>query len=152
MKDRPNYENSAENLCNPPEVGGKLTELHSYQEEIKRLEDLLTENAIYQSLMGYQKQVADLTAQIKDLVDAQGSYQNLEAGDYAVKYRRMIKSYHVEPFKIHYEKYISAVIEETINVKTLEGMVKGGVINGDDLKHPDVGVITETPTYAFYIR
>lgn len=149
-KKKPDYTNSAENLCNPPEIGEALKELHLVQENIVRLDNLLRDNEEYKALKSETDLAEAIKARLKDMIDAQGSYQYIDAGLYAVKYRRMSKSYHVEPFLAHFSKYASAVVEQTINAKALEGLVKGGLITEDELKKSEV--LTETPTYAYYIR
>ena len=96
--------------------------------------------------------LAEVGKKLREAIETHGSYQDIGTGEYAVKYRRMIKTYHVDPFLLKYAKFAPAVVEQTINVKALEGLIKGGLIDGEDLKHPDVGVITETANYAYYIR
>lgn len=150
----PDYSESAENLCNPEQV---LTELLAFKKAMTTLNGLKKEletlnPELFEAIEAQMKVVEDVTMKLKASVDEFGSYQDIEAKNYAVKFRRMSKIYHVEPFKRRYERFVSAVIEETINVKALEGLVKGGLISSDDLKHPDIGVITETPTYAYFIR
>jgi len=149
---KPDYSNSAEKLINPPEVKALLDKLHNEQGVMTSLEAELQVHCaeIVEAIAKSGVTITELQKQIKAAVETHGSYQNVEAGEYAVKYRRMSKSYHVEPFKKIYEKYAPAVIEETINVKALEGLVKGGLISEENLKAN--GTITETPTFAFFIR
>lgn len=149
-KKNPDYSESAINLCNPEEIGVKLAKLHQTQEQIRQLEETLQGNDTYKEYLKVGKMIADITAQIKDMVEAQGSYQDIEAGSYAVKYKRISKVFHTEPFKEHYPKFVSAVVVETINAKALEGIIKGGLIEEADLKMHKV--ITEDFGYAFYVR
>ena len=153
-KKKADYTNSAENLCNPGEVMDLLVKLHSEESIKATFEDKLKEQCaeLVDGIAKSLEVIAQIQKQIKEAVDQFGSYQDLETGEYAVKYRRMSKSYHVEPFLVKYSKYATAVVEQAINVKALEGLIKGGLLNEEDLKHPDIGVITETPTYAYYIR
>lgn len=144
------YSASAENLCNPVEVEQKLQELHIAQEQAKLFEGALKENENYQEMKRYEQQVTDITAQVKDMVDALGSYQDIETGSYAVKYRRVTKSYRAEPFIENYPKYAPAVIENSVNVKALEGILKGGLLSIEDLKAN--GVVEETSSFAYYVR
>lgn len=147
----PDYTNSAENLCNPPEVGEALSLLHRYQDTLEELKGKIPAQ-LQNEIKEAEEGIRVVAERIKDAIEQYGSYQDIEAGDYAVKYRRMHKDYHVEPFKKHYPEYIPAVVTETINVKALEGLIKGGLLNEADLKHISVGVITETPQFAFVIR
>lgn len=149
---KPDYSASAEKLCNPPEVKTLLDKLHTEECFKAALEAELKEHcaSIIEGIAKSGLAIADLTKQIKEAVVAHGSYQSIETGEYAVMYRRMSKSFHVEPFKRLYEKYAPACIEEQINVKALEGLIKGQLLNPETLIVD--GVITETPTFAFYIR
>lgn len=147
---KPDYTKSAENLCNPSEVGLKITELHQALATIAQTDAVLQENETYKLLKGQEKLIIDITAQIKDMVEVQGSYQDIEAGFYAVKYRRMIKNYDTNQLKHHFPKFVELCVQETINVPALQGQVKGGLVTEEELKAK--GVITETPTYAYYIR
>jgi len=165
------YTNSAENLCNPGEVMDLLVQLHA-EEAIKvALEGQLKErcNELVDGITKSEEVIAQIQKKIKEAIDQFGSYQNIESGEYAVKYRRMSKSYHVEPFKLQYPKYVPAVVEETINIKALEGLVKGGLIKQDELLQPLMvdglekirrtgkckvcePVVTETASFAYFIR
>ena len=154
-KKAPDYTNSAENLCNPAEVREILLAQRARHKEL----DYLNEQAqafipddIKDRINALQQEIALEAESLRGYIDTFGSYQDVEAGVYGVKYRRMMKSYHVEPFKLKYPKFVPAVVEETINVKALEGLIKGGLLNAEDLKHPDVGIITEIPQFAFYVR
>ena len=149
-KKKPDYSNSAENLCNPPEVGRKIMELQDAQSRARTIEADLQKNETYLLLKGQEEIIADITAQIKDMVDTQGSYQDIESGFYAVKYRRMIKEYHVDPFLEKFPKFAPIVVQQVINTSALQGQIKGKLLTEEELK--EAGVITETPTYAYYIR
>lgn len=149
-KKAPDYTNSAVNLCNPSEVGDKLIELHAMQGRIASLEADLEKNEFYLELQKCHNLVADMTAQIKDMVEAQGSYQDISNSLYAVKYVRKTKVFHVDAFKEHYPDHISSVIEEVINIKVLDGFIKGEIIPEADLRMHKV--ITDDVSYAFVVR
>ena len=151
-KKAPDYSQSAEKLCNPDEVRELLQKLHEEQSRLAGLEEELhkTNTALLHDIATTSGGIADLMKVIKGAVETHGSFQDIELEWYAVKYRRMTKGYHTEPFKKHFEKYASACVEEVINVKVMEGMIKGKVFDVNTLK--DLGVITETPSFAFYVR
>lgn len=149
-KKNPDYSNTAVNLCNPPEIGLKLMDYQNCQTKARTIEANLQAYPEFQELQDCQKKLADLNAQIRSMVDAQGSYQDIENSFYAVKYVRKSKVYQVEPFKEHYAKYAPAVIMETINAKALEGLVKGGLIEEADLRMHKV--FTEDISYAYVIK
>lgn len=144
------YTNSAENLCNPEEIGTKLVELSYLKGKQRQAEQILADMTTYKELQETLKLISDTIAQIKDMVDAQGSYQNLEEQLYAVKYRRISKSYRAQPFIENYPKYAPAVIVQSIDVKILDSLLKGGLLNIEDLK--DKGVVEEIVSFAYYVR
>jgi len=158
LKNAPDYTNSAENLCNPAEVMDLLAKLHAEETTKATLEGKVKKQCaeLVDSIARSGEVITQIIEQIRGAVDAYGSYQDIETGEYAVKYRRITKTYHVEPFKERFPKYVNAVVEEAINIKALEGLVKGGLIKEDELLKPLMvdgqPVITETPQYAYFIR
>jgi len=151
-KKAPDYTNSAENLCNPRGVKELLDNLHLEQKVLAGLEDELKgkNKELYEAVEESMKHIVDLQANIRAAVEALGSYQDIEAGDYAVKYRRMSKSYDVAAFKRNYPDFAPAVVTETLNIKALEGLVRGKLLTEEALKLNKI--LTEAPTYAFFIR
>lgn len=155
----PDYTNSAENLSNPDEVKILLDKLHQHQGHLSSYEDELhnANKVIVSNIDAEKEAITQVVANLRVAIEKFGSYQDIESGEYAVKYRRMKSSYCVEAFKELFPKYVSAVVEETINVKALEGMVKGKLINEEELtakvapvyRHP---VISQETQYAFFIR
>ena len=144
------YANSAVNLCNPPELKQALEQRQSFTSHISNLKALLEAYPEWGDLQRAEIRLADQDQYIKDLIDQHGSYQDLENGYYAVKYIRKSKVYHTEPFKEHYQKYVPAVVVETINAKALEGLVRGGLIEEADLRMHKV--LTEDIGYAYVVR
>ena len=143
------YTNSAVNLCNPEQLRQLLTELHARQKDLEEASARIPQDiAVEIGRLG--ERVSDLQKKIRVAIDEHGSYQDIENGDYAVKYKRISKVYNADPFKEHYAKYVPAVVVETINAKALEGIIKGGLIEEADLKMHKV--ITEDMGYAYYVR
>jgi len=150
----PDYSASAVELCNPPKVKELLDKLHLLQ-SIKNdlLEQLKAQSAeLMTQMQDTDKAIIDTIANVKSTVDALGSYQDIEAGDYAIKQEKKTKQYHVDKFKSYsqFEPYAPAVIQESINVKALEGLVKGRLIADEDLRN--TGVITESVSYSYIVR
>jgi len=143
------YTNSAVNLCNPEQLRQLLTELHARQKDLEEASAQIP-HEIAVSIGRLGERVSDLQKKIRVAIDEQGSYQDIENGDYAVKYKRISKVFHTDPFKEHYPKFVPAVVVETINAKALEGIIKGGLIEEADLKMHKV--ITEDIGYAYYVR
>ena len=145
------FTESAVNLVNPPEVGEKLKELHQAQEDVKLQEQMLSEIATYQYLKEAEQKVADITAQIKDMVDKLGSWQSLEEESYAVKYARKTAVYDNLPsFKKNFPKFVELCVKETLDVDALKGQVKGKLITEEQLERTKV--LTFEIGHAFYIR
>ena len=145
------YSDSAVNLCNPPDIGTKLSELALHQSDVAMYEKELGDNEVWKSLKTSELAISDTKAQIRAMIDALGSYQNLKAGHYAIKYRRVSKEYHADKFAGKpYDQYRPAVITEAINIQALSGLIKGKLLTEAELiKH---GVITEKENFAIVIK
>lgn len=147
----PDYSDSAVNLCNPPDIGVKLAELASRKAEATMFEGELADNKSWKLLKEAEQAISDTQAQIRAMIDALGSYQDLKAGHYALKYRRVSKEYHAEKFVGNpFDQYRPAVIAEAINVGALNGLIKGKLLTETDLKL--LGVITEKENFAVVIK
>lgn len=145
------YSETAVNLCNPPDIKAKLADLSTLQGEIATIEGELKDNESYKSLKDAEQLMFDTKAQLRAMIDALGSYQDLKAGHYALKYRRVSKEYHADKFAGKtYDQYRPAVIAEAINVQALNGLIKGKLLDEDDLKQ--YGVITEKESFAVVIK
>lgn len=94
--------------------------------------------------------VAEAKSNLSIAIDQNGSYQDVEAGHYAIKQRKVSKQFHVEPFIKNFEKFVPLVVEQTINIDALKGQIKGKLITEDELL--EKGVITTTETYAYIIK
>jgi len=143
------FTESAENLCNPPDVFKLLNKLHKHQAVLATLEDSIP--AELRAQMGDAKElITDTIDEIKSAVKKSGSFQDIEAEHYAVRYRSIRKEYLAKPFAKQYEKLAPAVIVDAVNVEVLEQLIRGGVIAEADLKAK--GIISEKITHSFYIR
>ena len=150
-KKKLDYSATAENLCNPGEVMDLLVKLH-YEERQHELlnEQLRTANrTLYDQIDEKDKAIGKLRLQIREAIDQFGSYQDVESGEYAVKYRRTSKVYDAEKFAEFFPKYVPAVLS-TVNVDELKKLIKGGSISEEELKN--CGVTQEEIKYAYYIR
>lgn len=146
------YTNSAVNLCNPPAVKEILDRLHAEQDVLTGLEKQLREanQQLVSQIEGANECVATTTSRLKEAIEQYGSYQALDNGWYALKSVRKSKTYHVEPFKEHYPQYITSIVMEAINTKALGGLIKGKLVEDEDLRA--FKIITEDITYAFIIK
>jgi len=151
-KRTPDYSESAENLCNPDEVRDILIKLHVEQSIKEELERKLKEQCadLVEGIARSSDAIANLQKEIRGAIDIYGSYQDTESGEYAVKYRRITKSYNAELFMDNYIKYAPAVIEESVNVAALNGLIKGGLVDERELR--EKGVIEESVDFAYVVR
>lgn len=150
MAENRDYSKSAVDLTNPPQVKALLDELHQIKAKTTELEGVLSENETYIQLQANIKQAAEVEQIIKDTIDIFGSYQDVEQGEYALKYRRQSKQYDPAAFKRNYPAFAPAVIVDSVNTKALEGLIKGKLITEDALRLNHV--MTTTETTAFVIK
>ena len=147
------YTNSAIDLCNPQEVKELLDQYHEEidkQGALQAQADAMIPQELRDSIAEKQELVSELNQQICDAIEKYGSFQDVEAGHYAVKQKKVSQVFHVGPFKEHYAEFVPAVIVETVDKKKVTALIKGGLIEEADLK--GYKVITEDVTYAFIVR
>ena len=152
-KKNPDYSASAINLCNPDEVGKALRNLYIAQGLLEGLEDQaldLVPQGLKDDIELSRLEVTGLNQTLRESIEHFGSYQDVEFGHYALQQLKKSSVYHVEPFKEHFSKHVGSVVEETINKKALEGLVKGGLIEQGDLEMHKV--VTYDETRAFIIK
>lgn len=152
VKANPDYSETAENLCNPPEVKMLLDDIHQKQTHLDSLEkQLMAQNEdLANSIELTKREVSDLTKELKEAISQYGSFQDIESGIYAVKYRIVHKEYHAEPFEKHFEQFAPAVIKKAVDREVLKPLVKGGAIKEETLK--ELGILTERVNHGFFIR
>jgi hypothetical protein len=95
---------------------------------------------------------ADFYKQIKEAVNGLGSYQNVDAGHYAVKQRQLHRGYDADAFVMHFPGHVPSVIDykPVINMVSLTGLVNAGKITDAALK--EKAVIKETETFRWVIQ
>ena len=154
-KTNTDYSASAVNLTNPPEVVSAMNEYISFVSYIANLKAQLEAYPEWEELKKAEQRLADHNKYIKTLIDEFGSYQNVGKGEYALKQRRVSLSYDVSLFKDAFPQFAPAVIREIVDISKLNGLIKGGLINQDDLTKPTpsgLKITTETESYAYIIR
>jgi len=149
----PDYSATAVKLDNPCEVRELLDRLRNNRAVLEGLtakaQDCIPKE-LKDSIANQNQNVAEIEKSIREAIDNFGSYQDVESGLYALKYKRVSKFYNAERFKANYEKLAPAVIVEMVNVKALEGLIKGGLVTEADL---DIhNVIERTETYAYLVK
>ncbi len=149
-KKNPDYSASAVNLCNPNEVHARLLELHTIQEKAERLDAVLHALPEYEELEACQQEMTQRRQDLQVVIDQLGSYQDTTTGEYAVKQRKLSKQYNAELFEQFYPEFARAILKKVVDTVKLNGLVKGGLVNEDGMRHSQV--MTETETYAYIIR
>ncbi len=147
------YTASAVKLCNPYPVESLLKTFHSEQDRLTELQkqaDTLIPTDLKEQIIKTQESIATLSQTLRKTVDELGSYQDLGRGWYAVKQRKLSKSYLADPFERTYPQFAMAVIVRTIDTTKLNGLIKGGLLEEARLEAD--GVLKITESYAYIIR
>ena len=157
MAERKNvdYSASAVMLTNPPQLQDLLRRLYEAQGNANEIKDRI-DASIPKDLIianeNIQAFIASLNEEIRDAIDTYGSYQDVTNGMYAVKQRKVSISYDAARFKFLYPQYAPAIIIESVDTAKLKGLIKGGLLKEEDLKHPDVAIAKETESFAYIVK
>ncbi len=147
----PDYSASAVKLCNPPEVKELLLAQKNRMVNLSKLQEKI-DNYIPPELKAELEQVQhEIEIEDKSLrgyIDTFGSYQDVEAGMYAVKQCKKSANYEAEALKKLYPQFSTAVIVETVNKTAIEGLIKGGLLYKARLESEGVLVISESFAYV----
>ena len=142
-KKNPNYETSAVNLRNPPEIKKALEERLSFTSHIANLKAVMEAYPEWAELREAEQRLADHDKYIRELIDDYGSYQDVDKGEYALLQRRESIIYKPELTKKVLEpKLASLVIVESVDSKALDGLVKGGLVSPIEARK--CGAVKET--------
>lgn len=143
------YTASAVNLMNSPILGHKLCELKEAQGIADVFQKALEDTEPYRMLARCQDDIARMRDEIHELIEEQGSFQDTEAGMYAVKQRRESITYKPELVRQYApSKVASFVLVESVDSKALDAMLKAGQITPEQARQ--CGTIEEK--FAFIIR
>ncbi len=150
-KKNTDYSASAVNLCNPPEVKELLERLRVRQSELTAVAEKIEACVPVETrkerdfITGV---IGELEKTIRERIDLLGSYQDLVTGEYAVKQRKESITYLPDKIKSVLPKFASAVIEESVNKKALEGLLKGGLVTSEQAKECSIASMS----YAYIIK
>lgn len=151
-KSNPDYSSTVVNLCNPPAVLEALNYLHECEalaDELKaKIEALDPE--LQKQYDAASTTVREALKALHELIDTQGSYQDIDAGLYALKYGRTFTNYKVEPFKAAFPKLVPLVVEEVVNVQALKGQLKAKTVTEEELRAK--GCIDEELKHQYFVR
>ena len=147
------YSASAVKMVNPPEIKILLGELQKLKADMLILNeqvDALIPQELRDRIEICQKWIIEKELDIRLAVDMFGSYQDLEQGQYAIKQRKISKSYDAQKFEAIYPQYSPAVIIKAVDTTKLNGLIKGGLITNDELiLH---AITKETESFAYIIK
>ena len=151
--EKKDYTNSGVNLCNPPEVKLLIDHLHACKVALADINASIAD-AVPEGLRNaqakWQKDIAETTAELRLEVEAYGGYQDIESETYALFQTRRTAQYDALMLAGGpYEKIVPMVIEETVNVNALKGLIKGGIVSQEDLERHNV--ITYKESQAFIL-
>lgn len=155
LRKNTDYSNSAVNLTNPSALRELLEKYHLAQTRIQNVNDKIkaaVPQILFDELAVEQDFVGRVTDEMKRVIEAEGSYQDIELGQYALKQRKVSVSYDAARFEYLYPQYAPAIIVKAVDAAKLKGLIKGGLLNEEDLKHPEVGIAKETESFAYIIR
>ena len=146
------YSASAVNLVNPPEVQVDLsayTGLTLEIDQVKTEMDACIPQGMKDRLATLEIQLLACLDAVKADIERFGSYQDFEAGLYAVKQRRESIIYTPALVRKHApDKVADFVLVLAVDGKALEALAKAGQIDGETLRK--CGEVKES--FAFIIR
>jgi len=143
------YSKSAVNLCNPVEVLDLLLEYKKVRKTIADLEEKLAqESIVYRALKQREQDIQTIDRLLRAAIDKFGSYLGSNMDMVAIKQRRVSKTYDARRFSELFPQFAPAIIEQTVNVPSLKGLIKGGLLGEEEL----APCVTESETFAYIIR
>ncbi len=149
----PDYSASAVNLTNSVQVIIDLRALKGLQIQIaelqKKIDDCIPQE-LKDLMSSLQTQFSACAQGTKSDIDTYGSYQDIEAGMYAVKQRKLSISYDASSFESHYPELAPAVLVKSVNIKAIEGLLKGQLL--DKARLEAEGVLKISEAFAYVIK
>ncbi len=154
VKKNNDYSASA-NITNNITVKELLDSLHTFENAERNVQQQIKAaipEHLTDALMNCQDRIRTITEDIRKAVDELGSFQDVEAGHYAVKMRLNHVNHDAEAFERHFPGYVPAVIDivKSINKVGLKGLIKSGKLTEEQLR--ETGVVTESETFRYIIE
>lgn len=151
-KKNADYSASAVMLTNPPQVMDLLIKFKKETSSLSVISEAI-DKTIPKELKDQrdilEKWHIETANDLRKAIDEFGSYQDTEKGEYAVKQKRESITYQAVSVRCHLpEKLHSLVLIESVDVKALDGLVKGGIVTPEQARQ--CGEIKET--YAYIIK
>ncbi len=142
-KEAADYSESAVSLTNPAQVKELIDHLHACKVALAEIDASIAEavpEVLRRSQAGWQKDIADSTAKLRDVVLEHGGFQDRETETYALYQRKRTAIYNVGPFKAlaQYAKFVPLVVKEAIDPDALKGQIKGKLLAIEELETDEV--------------
>ena len=142
------YSKNAVNLCNPVEVLDLLMEYKEVKKTIADLEEKLTqESTVYRALKQREQDIQIVDGLLRAAIDKFGSYHDSNTDLVAIKQRRIRKAYDARRFSELFPQFAPAIIEQTVNVPSLYGLIKEGLLSEEEI----APCVSESETFAYII-
>ena len=132
MAKNPDYTESAINLTNPEKVMALMSELALQQvtlESCQAKADALIPKKLRDEMAESERIIGVITGLVRDKVNEEGSYQDIELGIYAIAQRKVSVTYDPVRAKAAIPDYAKAVIKETVDKTAIKGLLKGKLIS-----------------------
>ena len=132
MAKNPDYTESAINLVNPEEVVALMSELALQQvtlESRRAKAEALIPKKLMDEMAESERIIGVITGLVRDKVNEEGSYQDIELGIYAIAQRKVSVTYDPVRAKAAIPDYAKAVIKETVDKTAIKGLLKGKLIS-----------------------
>ena len=146
----PDYVKTILNQTNSDEVKSALHVFYQLNLDLESAREKLQCRTEYQEFIVLQEQIADQTKKIKETIDQYGSYMDVENGVYGLKHTMSKAEYHAQPMLDKFPKEANIAVEQMINVDALKGLIKGKILNQDELEAE--GVITYKISERYLIQ
>lgn len=127
-KQNPDYTKSAINLCNPPEVETILSEYGSIEDELLAEKTALADESFVrmEAIKVLTVRLTECKAKMLEAVKANGSYQDIEAGVYAVLARTISRDWDLAAVKELVDpRFHAACIVEAVDGEVIKSLIKG---------------------------
>lgn len=154
VKKNPDFGASAVKLCNPPIVLKELNDLRDLEKQLADAEaeaQAIIPKELTQRIDGLKSAIADADKAIRTFIDSEGSYQDVEAGVYGLKYSKQSVNYNANAFVSLYPEYETFAVTKMVDPKAFALLQKAGKL-ADEAKLKELGIISVSETFAYKIK
>jgi len=136
MAKNPDYTESAINLTNPEKVMALMSELALQQvtlESCQAKAEALIPKALKDEIAEFERTIGVITGLVRDKINEEGSYQDIELGIYAIAQRKVSVTYDPVRARVAIPDYAKAVIKETVDKTAVKGLLKGKLVTKEQV-------------------